>query len=123
MVKNRLRSLPLYLVLALCAFTTVFPILNVLAMSFSSSRAIVSGEVVLWPVEFNSMAYLKLFQDGQLLYAMRNTVVITVLGTLLQMTATTLAAFSLSKQRLKGRTVLTFAVLFSMMFGTGLIPL
>lgn len=123
MVRNRLGSLPLYLVLALCAFTTVFPILNVLAMSFSSSRAIVSGEVVMWPVEFNSMAYLKLFQDGQLLYAMRNTVVITVLGTLLQMVATTLAAFSLSKQRLKGRTVLTFAVLFSMMFGTGLIPL
>lgn len=39
------------------AFVTVFPLLNILAMSLSSSRAIISGGVVLWPVEFNVQAY------------------------------------------------------------------
>ncbi|MFD0712871.1 carbohydrate ABC transporter permease [Paenibacillus sp. GCM10027626] len=120
---NKLGKAPLYVFLMLCAFVTMFPILNILAMSLSSSRAIISGEVTLIPVEFSWAAYKQLFVDGQLLVAMKNTVVITVAGTGLQMIATTLAAYSLSKPRLKGRALFTFMVLFSMLFGTGLIPL
>lgn len=120
---NRLKSMPLYLFLALCAFITVFPLLNILAMSLSSSRAIISGEVVLWPVEITVQAYKQLFIDGQLLIALKNTVIITAVGTILQMIATTLAAYTLSKRRLKGRQIFTFMVMFSMLFGTGLIPL
>lgn len=120
---NRLKSMPLYLFLALCAFITVFPLLNILAMSLSSSRAIISGEVVLWPVEITVQAYKQLFIDGQLLIALKNTVIITAVGTVLQMIATTLAAYTLSKRRLKGRQIFTFMVMFSMLFGTGLIPL
>ncbi|OKP99791.1 carbohydrate ABC transporter permease [Paenibacillus sp. P46E] len=120
---NRLKSTPLYVFLALCAFVTVFPLLNILSMSLSSSRAIISGEVVLWPVELNVQAYKQLFIDGQLLVAIKNTVIITGVGTVLQMIATTLAAYTLSKRRLKGRQIFTFMVMFSMLFGTGLIPL
>ncbi|QUL53837.1 carbohydrate ABC transporter permease [Paenibacillus tritici] len=120
---NRLKSTPLYVFLALCAFATVFPLLNILSMSLSSSRAIISGEVVLWPVEINFQAYKQLFIDGQLLVAIKNTVIITGVGTVLQMIATTLAAYTLSKRRLKGRQIFTFMVMFSMLFGTGLIPL
>ncbi|MGG1516415.1 carbohydrate ABC transporter permease [Paenibacillus oryzisoli] len=122
MVK-RLAYAPLYAFLAMCAFVTLFPFLNVISMSFSSSRAIISGEVKLIPVEFNVLAYKQLLLDGQLLKAMGNTVVITVIGTALQMLATTLAAYALSKKRLKGRRLFTYIVLFGMLFGTGLIPL
>jgi len=120
---NRLGTTSLYLFLTVCAFLTVFPILNILAVSFSSSRAIISGEVSLWPVEFNTQAYGQLFRDGQLLAALKNTVIITVAGTALHMLATTPAAYTLSKRRLRGRAFFTFVVLFSMLFGTGLIPL
>ncbi|GBF77750.1 hypothetical protein PA598K_06315 [Paenibacillus sp. 598K] len=120
---HRLRSWPLHLFLLLCAAATIFPLVNILAMSLSSSRAIIAGEVTLLPVEFNVMAYERLFRDGQLLVALKNTVFITLIGTLLHMIATTPAAYSLAKRRLKGRAVFTFMVLFSMLFGTGLIPL
>lgn len=111
-----------YIFLALCAAVTVFPFLNIIAVSLSGSRAISAGEVFLWPVDFNVEAYKNLIDDGQLLVAMKNTVLITVVGTLLNMIFTTLAAYPLSKSRLRGRSVMLQAVLFTMLFGGGMIP-
>ncbi len=76
----------------------------------------------MWPVEFNVTAYKQLIEDGQLLVAMKNTVIITVIGTLLNMVFTILAAYPLSKTRLKGRNFMLMAVLFTMLFSGGLIP-
>ena len=109
-------------VLALFAAATVFPFLNIIATSFSGSRAISAGEVLLWPVDYNTQTYRNVIDDGQLIVAMKNTVLITVVGTLLNMVFTVLAAYPLSKPRLKGRSVLLQGVLFTMLFGGGMIP-
>ncbi|WP_108993998.1 carbohydrate ABC transporter permease [Paenibacillus agaridevorans] len=111
-----------YIFLALCAAATVFPFLNIIAVSFSDSRAISAGEVFLWPIEFNWDAYRNLIDDGQLIVAMKNTVLMTVVGTLLNMVFTILAAYPLSKSRLRGRSIMLQAVLFTMLFGGGMIP-
>jgi putative aldouronate transport system permease protein len=108
--------------LILCAITTVFPIVNIIAVSFSSSRAVLAGEVYLWPVDFNLTAFGKHFETGLLFHAMKNTIIITLVGTLLQMAATTLSAYSLSKKRLRGRNFILMMILFTMLFGGGLIP-
>ncbi len=108
--------------LALCAYATLFPFVNVIATSLSSSRAINAGEVFMWPIEFNVDAYDNLIRDGQLIVAMRNTVLITVVGTALNMLFTIMAAYPLSKARLKGRGFMLMAILFTMLFSGGLIP-
>ncbi|WNR45267.1 carbohydrate ABC transporter permease [Paenibacillus roseipurpureus] len=110
------------LMLALLAFTTVFPLLNVLAASLSSSRAISSGEVFLWPVEFTLAAYKTLINDGQLFVAMKNSVIILLMGTMLNMMATIAAAYPLSRKRLTARTPLLMMVTFTMLFSGGIIP-
>lgn len=111
------------LLLACFSFLALFPFLNAVAESFSGSAAIVAGRVFLWPVEPNVDAYRKLIADGQLFTAMKNTVVITVVGTLLQVAATTLSAYALSKKRLRGRRLFLPLILFTMLFGGGLIPM
>jgi len=111
------------IVLAVCAFATIFPLLSVLAVAFSSSRAVLAGEVFLWPVEFNVQAFQKHFETGLLFIAMKNTILITVIGTLLQMIFTTLTSYSLSKKRLRGRSLMLLMILFTMLFGGGLIPM
>lgn len=123
--RNRLKSRMLgvnYVFLALCAFATLFPFINMIAISFSSSRSIMSGEVFMFPVEFNVNAYINLIEDGQLFVAMRNTIVITLVGTLLNMLFTILAAYPLSKRTLRGRNAMLMGVLFTMLFSGGLIP-
>ncbi len=104
------------------ACAALFPFINILAVSFSSSRAINAGEVSLWPIEFNLDAYRNLIADGQLLVAMRNSLVITLVGTAFNMLFTVLAAYPLSKRRLQGRNVMLMGILFTMLFGGGLIP-
>ncbi|MGO4549206.1 carbohydrate ABC transporter permease [Paenibacillus sp. 2TAB23] len=112
----------LYLFLGLSSLLALFPLWYELAASFSSSRAITAGEVLLWPVEFNLHAYNRLFEDGQILIAMRNTVVIMLIGTLLNMLMTILAAYPLSKRRLMGRSGLLLFITFTMLFVSGIIP-
>lgn len=111
-----------YSLLALCAYATLFPFVNIIATSFSSSRAINAGEVFMWPIEFNITAYYNLIRDGQLIVAMKNTVIITIVGTALNMLFTIMAAYPLSKSRLRGRNIMLMAILFTMLFSGGLIP-
>ena len=53
---------------------------------------------------------------------MRNTVLITVVGTALSMTFTVFCAYSLSKRRLRFRRVFTSLIVFTMLFSGGMIP-
>ena len=46
-----------YTVLTLLALICLFPLLNILAMSFSSATAVSAGRVLFFPVEFNTYAY------------------------------------------------------------------
>lgn len=104
------------------ALLCIYPFVQILATSFSSSRAILSGEVVLFPVEFNLRAYETLIRDGSIFRALRNTVVVTGVGVLLNMIATIMAAYPLSKGRLRGRGFFIWFVLFTMLFNGGIIP-
>ncbi|MDR6551608.1 carbohydrate ABC transporter permease [Paenibacillus qinlingensis] len=119
---TRLGTAANYTVLAICSLIALYPFWYEIAASFSSSRAITAGEVSLWPIEFNTEAYQRLFQDGQLFVAMRNTVLVTVVGTALNMALTLLAAYPLSRRRLMGRTSILMFITFTMLFVSGVIP-
>jgi putative aldouronate transport system permease protein len=49
-------------------------------------------------------------------------VIVTIVGTVVSLFATTLAAYALSKKRLKGRVFLTIFILFTLYFSGGIIP-
>ncbi|WP_328803396.1 carbohydrate ABC transporter permease [Paenibacillus silvestris] len=112
----------IYVFLAVLAMLTLFPFIHVLSTSLSSSRAIMSGEVFLWPKEVTFTSFNNLIEDGQLFNAMKNTVLITVVGTSINIVATIMAAYPLSRKRLKGRNVLLMIITFTMLFGGGIIP-
>ena len=111
-----------YMFLALFALGCLYPFIYIIATSFSSSRAISSGEVFLWPVEFNMEAYKQLLLDGQIFNSMKNTVILTVVGTALSMSATIICAYPLSKKRLRFRGIFMGLIVFTMLFSGGMIP-
>ena len=129
--KNRIRDpfgdrvlkvivVTLVLVLTL---TCILPILNILATSLSSARAITSNEVSLWPVELCFDAYKTVFKSGPLLRSMGVSVVMTLTQVVLSLIMTVLLAYPMSEQKLVGRKVLWMFVLFTMYFSGGMIPL
>ncbi|PYI53515.1 carbohydrate ABC transporter permease [Paenibacillus flagellatus] len=111
-----------YVFLGALSLLTLFPFWYEVVASFSSSRAISAGEVSLWPIEFNVEAYKRLIEDGQIFKAAQNTILVTAVGTVLNMVMTIMAAYPLSKRRLRGRTPLTLFITFTMLFAAGIIP-
>jgi putative aldouronate transport system permease protein len=109
-------------VLCLVGAITLYPFLNLLARSFSSESAIRSGEVFVWPVGFNTTTLLSVIDQKLFWINYGNTVVYTVVATVIAMVLTTTFAYVLSKTHLKGRGLLVGLALFTMFFSGGLIP-
>lgn len=111
-----------YFMLILIALLALAPFLHVVAQSFSSHRAIVSGEVGLWPVEWNLMAYNEVFKDNAFWKSFYVSVARTVLGTFVNVGLASMLAYPLSRAYLKGRSKLMFFIVFTMLFNGGIIP-
>ncbi|GAA4971092.1 carbohydrate ABC transporter permease [Nonomuraea thailandensis] len=109
-------------VLALVVVVTLYPFANILARSFSSQSAIAAGEVNLVPKGFNLTTYKIVASDPMFWTNYWNTVVYTVIATLIAMVMTTCYAYVLSKKHLKGRKFLVGVAVFTMFFSGGLIP-
>ncbi|HHX22310.1 MAG TPA: carbohydrate ABC transporter permease, partial [Clostridiales bacterium] len=109
----------------LCVFAfliTLYPFIYIVAVSFSGSQAVYKGEVFLWPVNPTIAGYEQVVNQPGLWQAYGNTLYYTVFGTLLNMIATTVAAYPLSRERFFARRFFNFMLAFSMYFSGGLIP-
>ena len=100
----------------------LYPLIYVVSASFSAPEALLGGEVVLFPKDFNFSAYKYIFQDSGILTGYRNTIFYSVVGTIYNMLLTICAAYPLSRPDLKGRGGLTLMMTFTMFFGGGMIP-
>ncbi len=105
----------------LCA-VMLYPFITVLAQSFSSPGAINAGQVSFWPVGFNVDTYGAVMSNETFWRNYGNSVLYTVVGTLIAMVLTTTYAFVLSKPHLKGRRALIGIAVFTMFFNGGLVP-
>lgn len=112
----------IYLVMGVTLLCCVLPFLYIIAMSLSSSDAIVNGEVSFFPVGFNTESYRQIFSYPNFFRAYRNTIMYTLLGTAISLTVMVLFAYPLSKSFLKGQKLVMRLVIFSMYFSGGLIP-
>ncbi|MET3544905.1 putative aldouronate transport system permease protein [Paenibacillus favisporus] len=108
--------------LACFGLLALAPFIHILAQSFSSYRAIVSGEVSFLPVEWTTEAYVKVFNDPGFVQSFLVSVQRTVVGTLISVVMTMLLAYPLSRYYIKGRGPIMFLIVFTMMFSGGMIP-
>ena len=81
-----------------------------------------AGKVTLWPVDFSLRGYQAVFEYKSVFIGYRNTIFYTVVGTLINVAMTMLAAYALARKTLPGRGFFTFLFTFTMMFNGGLIP-
>lgn len=121
-VLDKLFVLSNYTFFILMGVITVFPFLNLIAKSLSSEAAVISGQVNLIPVDMQFGTYEFVLSDNLFQSAFRNSVIVTVVGTILALIMTILAAYPLSKPRLRGRSIFILMFVFTMLFSGGLIP-
>jgi putative aldouronate transport system permease protein len=111
-----------YFVMTLVLVTTLYPVLYVISASLSSANANDRGLVTIFPVEFTIDAYVGIFSMPTLTRAFKNSVIITLGGTAINMLLTTTYAYALSRKKLPMRGFYTIVAMVPMYFGGGLIP-
>jgi putative aldouronate transport system permease protein len=108
--------------LIILTLTCAFPFIHMAAISVSDADAINRGMVSVFPRGFQIDAYEKILREGSMLRSLLYTVLLTIVFTAVAMMLTILAAYPLSKKRLKGRTPILVFIVFTMFFNGGLIP-
>ncbi len=111
-----------YILLGLLLITILYPLIYVVSASFSSGEALASGKVRLFPVEPTLLSYKTVFEYDAIWVGFVNSIIYTVVGTVVSMVLTLLAAYPLSRDDFRGKKVLSSIFLFTMMFSGGLIP-
>jgi len=125
MVKSRATKVGDWIIVLVCfviILICLLPILNVFARSLSSSEALIRNKVTLWPVGINLDSYKMVFEDPKYIRAMGWTAILTVICTIVSMVMTTICAFPLTYEHLKGRRFFSTMIIFTMYFNAGTIP-
>ena len=110
--------------LGLLAFLIIvlYPILFVVAASFSSGEAVSAGKVFLWPVDFSLDGYKTGFNNRNIWMGFCNSILYTVLGTAINLVMTMIAAYALSRDDVPGSNKIMLLFTFTMFFNGGMIP-
>ena len=111
-----------YVLLALLLVIVLYPIIYIISCSFSSGSALMAGRVRLLPVEFTFDSYKAVFKYQSIWSGYKNSVIYTIVGTLISIVFTLFAAYPLSRDDFRGQKLFTGLFLFTMMFSGGLIP-
>jgi putative aldouronate transport system permease protein len=111
-----------HIILLLFAFSTVYPFINLISISFSTPSAANSYGLRLIPKEFTADPYKTVFSNPIIWTGYANTLYRTILGTTLNVLFTVMGAYPLSKKYLPNRNFYTSLIVFTMFFGGGLIP-
>ena len=102
---------------------TLYPFWYIMIASFSDPKEVIrSGGLMLWFKGFGLYAYKEVFNHRLFLLSYRNTLVYLSTGLVVNMTMTTLAAYALSRRRIRGRNLIMKMIVFTMFFSGGLIP-
>ena len=110
------------IILTLISVAMLYPFLYLVAQSFSSTQAIVAGEVGLIPKDFNISTYKYVITDGKFIPYYGNTIVYSIIGTVCALLFSALLAYPLSKAELYGGKAINKFIIFTMYFGGGMIP-
>ncbi|UVI30621.1 carbohydrate ABC transporter permease [Paenibacillus spongiae] len=119
---DRMLLIVIYIALTAVMLVVLYPLLYIFSSSLSSPSAIVSGKVWLFPVDFSIKAYASIFRSTQLMMGYYNTIIYTVVGTLINVVFTVLLAFPLAQRTFPARKIIMIFMMITLFFDGGLIP-
>ncbi|NUU74536.1 carbohydrate ABC transporter permease [Paenibacillus xylanilyticus] len=111
-----------YVMLGILGILTVLPFLYIIGNSFATEAEITERSFFLIPKVFSFSAYEYIFSSSTIFRSIGVSVFVTVAGTLVNLFFTLTMAYPLSRSDFWGRNVMMNMVIFSMLFGGGMIP-
>ena len=110
-------------VLILFSLLALLPMILMFTSSLTDNNELIATGYTYFPKKWSLYAYEYIFSTGNsVVHAYGISVLLTFAGTALALTITTLLAYAISKKDMPGRKVITFLIVFSMLFNGGLVP-
>ncbi len=111
-----------YVIAVLMIIAVIYPLWFVVIASFSNPADVANGEVWLWPKKWDLSGYKELFKQAQIWKSYGNTILYTLIGTLIGLAVNVPAGYAMSRSDLKGRKWINIFYLIPMFVSGGLIP-
>lgn len=120
---DKIFNLIVYIILGICGLAAILPILYVVSVSITPFGEVLrNGGFILFPREITFSAYRTLLTESNIPKAFQITVLITVIGTAVNLVLTTLMAYPLSRRNLPARNFFLMMIVFTLLFSGGIIP-
>ena len=111
------------IILAVFAIACVFPFIFVIIISLTSEQSLLEHGYSIFPKEWSLDAYKYLLESGgALVQSYMVTILVTILGTIINVSMVSTYAYAISRKGFKYRRQFTFLVFFTMLFGGGMVP-
>lgn len=112
-----------HIILIILSISAVLPMILMLTSSLTDNDVLIAEGYKFFASKWSTYAYEYIFSTGNsVVRAYGISIVLTVVGTALSLSITTLLAYAISKKDLPGKGIITFFVVFSMLFNGGLVP-
>ncbi|SFQ18647.1 putative aldouronate transport system permease protein [Butyrivibrio proteoclasticus] len=112
-----------HVVMMILSLLAVVPFVLLVISSFTDNDVLIADGYSFTPAKWSTYAYEYIFKTGNsVVHAYGISIVLTLIGTALALSITTLLAYALSKPDLPFRSVLLFLVFFTLLFNGGLVP-
>ncbi|NQX45122.1 carbohydrate ABC transporter permease [Paenibacillus tritici] len=119
---DRIFDLVVYLAITVVTVATLYPFLNVLAISFNDSTDSIKGGITIYPRVFTFKNYETIFAFSGLITGFKISVLRTLIGTLLGLISASMLAFTLSRVDFQARRFVSTFLALTMYVSGGLIP-
>lgn len=111
-----------YVLLSAVMLIVLYPLIYIVSASFSDPQAVVSGKVVLWPVDVTLRGYKAVFKNPKIITGFINSFIYMGVGTVVNLIMTMLCAYPLSRKEFTARNKIAALFVFTMYFSGGLMP-
>ncbi|OAB37740.1 sugar ABC transporter permease [Paenibacillus macquariensis subsp. defensor] len=120
--RDKAFAIGIYIYVFLAFIIVAYPVVYMLSASISDPKLVSSGEMWLWPKGITFDGYKRVFENASIWRGYGNTILYTVLGTLINLIVTLPAAYALSRKDFVGRNFFMGMFMVTMFFGGGLVP-
>ena len=122
MKKSRTFDGVVIIMFAALALLTLYPFYNVIILSFSNTESVAKYIPYLLPFALDLTGYKTIIQDSDFINSLLVSLFVTIVGTAVNMVLSVIAAYVLSRKYLDGRNMIMSVIVFTMLFGGGLVP-
>lgn len=106
-----------YIYLTIALIIVLYPLLYIVSASISDPKYVSSGEMWLIPKGITFDGYARVFENANIWIGYKNTIIYTVIGTIVNLIVTLPAAYALSRSDFVGRGFFMAVFLVTMFFG------